>query len=71
MMTLEQASAILIISAEGERICRGNFIRGGMWMKAQILQMMNKASVDFKDEQKEVIDQFCEKIYEQLKEIDK
>ena len=39
-------------------------------MKAQILQMMNKASVDFKDEQAEVIDQFCDKIYEQLKEIE-
>lgn len=69
-MTLEQAANIMTIPSADVKIARGNFIGGGMWMKAQILQMMNKASVDFKDEQKEVIDQFCEKIYEQLKEIE-
>lgn len=70
-MTLEQAADIMTIPSADVKIARGNFIGGGMWMKAQILQIINKVSCDFQDERKEVIDQFCDKIYEQLKKVEK
>lgn len=70
MITLEQAACALAVPCDADKFIRRNFIAGGIWMRAQILQMMNKASMDFKDEQAEVIDQFCDKIYEQLKEIE-
>ena len=72
MITIEQAADIMAITTDTRpKVIRSNFIAGAYWMKAQILQFMNEASLDYYDEQKEVIDQFCNKIYEQLKEIEK
>lgn len=78
-MTLKQAAQIHAIQKENaDAGC--DFISGAKWMRMRTLQIVNEVSAhcielqksdDISIETLNIIDQFCEKIYEQLKEIEK
>lgn len=70
-MTLGQAADLYAMPTTDKRLPQSNFMAGALWMSARILQIINETSCEFRDDRKEVIDQFCDKIYEQLNEIDK
>lgn len=78
-MTLKQAAQIHAIKEENAD-AGWDFIVGAKWMCMRTLQIINEVSVHCMKLQKSdaisietlnVIDQFCDKIYEQLKEIEK
>ena len=77
-MTLKEAAQIHAIEKEcADAGC--DFITGARWMRMRMLKIINEVSThcielqksdDISIETLTVIDQFCNKIYEQLKEIE-